>query len=64
MSSLHIGQASLESAAVAAAFPPSLWSSEILELMSCGSVEGCVEAEELTETVLADGESKLEFLGG
>ena len=27
-------------------------------------MEGCVEEEELTETVLADGESRLEFLGG
>jgi len=64
ISSLHIGHASLELAAVAIALPPSFWSSEILELISCASVEGGVEEDELTETVLADGESKLEFLGG
>ena len=52
-------------AATAAALSASLCSSEILELISCASVESCdVEAEELTETVLSDGESKLEFLPG
>ena len=52
-------------AATAAALSASLCSSEILELMSWASVESCdVEAEELTERVLSDGESKLEFLAG
>ena len=50
-------------AATVAALSASLCSSEILELISWASVEGCdVEAEELTERVLSDGESKLEFL--
>ena len=64
ISSLHIGQASLVDAARAAAIPlsPSLWSKEILELRSCASVEGW--EEELTDKELADGESRLEFLGG
>ena len=65
ISSLHIGQASLVLAATAAALSDSLCSSEILELISWASVESCdVEAEELTERVLSDGESKLEFLAG
>ena len=52
-------------AATAAALSASLCSIEILELISWASVEGCdVEAEELTESVLSDGESKLEFLAG
>ena len=52
-------------AATAAALSTSLCSREILELISWASVEGCdVEAEELTESVLSDGESKLEFLAG
>ena len=52
-------------AATAAALSASLCSSEILELISWASVESCdVEAEELTERVLSDGESKLEFLAG
>jgi hypothetical protein len=60
-----MGQASLELAAAAAALSASLCSNEILELRSCASVEGCeVEAEELTERVLSEGESRLEFLAG
>ena len=60
-----MGQASLVLAATAAALSASLCSSEILELISWASVESCdVEAEELTERVLSDGESKLEFLAG
>ena len=64
ISSLHIGQASLVEAAraAAAALSPSLWSREILELRSWASVEGW--EEELTDTELAVGESRLEFLGG
>ena len=48
--------------AAAAELSPSLWSREILELRSWASVEGW--EEELTDTELADGESRLEFLGG
>lgn len=64
ISSLHIGQASLADAAsaAAAALSPSLWSRDILELRSWASVEGW--EEELTDTELAVGESRLEFLGG
>lgn len=64
ISSLHIGQASLVEAAkaAAAALSPSLWSREILELRSWASVEGC--EEELTDTELAVGESRLDFLAG
>ena len=64
ISSLHIGQASLVEAASAAAglLSPSLCSSETLELRSWASVEGW--EEELTDTELAAGESRLEFLGG
>ena len=52
-------------AATAAALSASLCSSEILELISWASVESCdVEAEELTERVLSEGDSKLEFLTG
>lgn len=64
ISSLQIGHASLVDAAraAAAALSPSLWSREILELRSWASVEGW--EEELTDTELAVGESRLEFLGG
>ena len=48
--------------AAAAVLSPSLWSREILELRSWASVEGW--EEELTDTELAVGESRLEFLGG
>lgn len=48
--------------AAAAAISPSLWSSDILELRSWASVEGW--EEELTDTELAVGESRLGFLGG
>ena len=48
--------------AAAAALSPSLWSREILELRSWASVEGW--EEELTDTELAVGDSRLEFLGG
>lgn len=52
ISSLHIGQNSTEAAEVAdAPLLSSVWSNEILELISCGSVE--VETEELTEMELA-----------
>ena len=66
ISSLHIGQASLELAAAATAgLSTSLCSNEILELRSCASVEGWeVEAEELTERVLSEGESRLESRAG
>lgn len=64
ISSLHIGQTSRVEAAraAAAALSPSLWSREILELRSWASVEGW--EEELTDTELAVGESRLEFLVG
>lgn len=48
--------------AAEAALSPSLWSREILELRSWASVEGW--EEELMDTELAVGESRLEFLGG
>lgn len=65
ISSLQMGQASLGPAPVAAALPSSLWSKETLELRSWASEDGCdVDAVELTDMVLAEGESKLEVLRG
>ena len=63
ISSLHIGHASLElAAAEVATLMCSLFSSDILDLMSCCSCEVYeVEAEESSEMELADGDSKLEF---
>lgn len=62
ISSLHIGQNSTEAAEVEdVPLLSSAWSNDILELMSCGSVE--VDAES-TEMELAEGDCRLVVLGG
>lgn len=64
ISSLQIGQTRVDLADAAAAFPflSSLWSKDILALMSWGSVD--VETDELTETELSEGDCRLVDRGG
>ena len=63
ISSLHIGQTSLEFAAeVSAALVESLISKDILELISWFSEDTCeVEISEFNDTELSDGESRVEW---
>ena len=65
ISSLQIGQNSLDAKADAAAVPPLSCSTETLEVRSRASTDSCdVEGEELTESELTEGDNKLGFLVG
>jgi len=65
MSSLQIGQASRGPPPAAAALFSSPWSNDTLELKSWASDDGWdVDAVELTDIVLAEGDSKLDVLWG
>lgn len=63
ISSLHIGQISVDLVEAAAApLLSSLWSKDTLALRSCGSVDA--EIDELTEMELVEGDCKLVVRGG
>lgn len=65
ISSLQIGQKSLDAEADTAAILPSLCSNETFEVRSRASTDSCdVEGEELTESELTDGDNKLVLLAG
>lgn len=65
ISSLQIGQNSLDGEADTEFALPSFCSSETLEVKSKASTDNCdVEGEELTESELTDGDNKLVLLVG
>ena len=65
ISSLQIGQASRGPAAREESLFSSFCSKDTRELRSWGSVDGCdVDADEVTEIELAEGESRLELRWG